>query len=89
MMGKSLVVFGPIQRLVTHKDYAVEMINSIIKGANLDACGEHTLKDLGAFSFYDLLRVCIRQFFVLHIFSFYSNHHPYISGNDAYEGPLG
>lgn len=31
MTGKGHVILGSIQRLVTHKDYAVEKVNSIIK----------------------------------------------------------
>ena len=27
----------------------------------MDACGEHTTKDLGAFGLFDLSRVCIHQ----------------------------
>ena len=29
----------------------------------MDVCGEHTLEDLGASGFYDLLRVRIHRFF--------------------------
>ena len=50
MMGKGPAVYGPVQRLVTHKDYAIEMVNSIIKEMDMDVCGEHTLEDLGASS---------------------------------------
>ena len=35
-MGKGLVVLDLVQRLVTHKDYAIEMANSIIKETDLD-----------------------------------------------------
>ena len=52
MMGK-----GPVQRLVTHKDYAIKMVNSIIKEMDLGPGGEHANKDLGASGLYDLSRV--------------------------------
>ena len=45
-------------KLVTLKDYAIEMVSSIIKEMDLDPCGEHSLEDLGAFGLYDLSRVC-------------------------------
>ena len=62
MMGKGPIVPSPVQRLVTHKDYAVEMVNLIIKETNLDLCGEHTSEDLGASGLYYLSRVCIHHF---------------------------
>ena len=58
MVGKGPVTSGPVQRLVTHKDYAFEMVTSIIKKTDLDPCGEHSSKDLGDFGLYDLSRVC-------------------------------
>lgn len=60
MTGKGPIASDPIQRLVTHKDYDVEMVNLIIKEADLDPCDEHTLEDLGDFGLYDLSRVCPR-----------------------------
>lgn len=43
MTGKGLVAPSPIQRLVTHKDYAMEMVTSIIMEIELDLCGENSL----------------------------------------------
>lgn len=57
MTGKGPVIFDPVHRLVTHKDYAVEMFNSIIKETNLDPCGEHSSEDLGASCLFNLSRV--------------------------------
>ena len=48
MTRKGLVALDPIQRLVTHKDYAVEMVITIIKETNLDPCGGH-IRGLGGF----------------------------------------
>ena len=53
---------GPIQRLVTYKDYAIEMVNLIIKETDLNPCGEHATEDLGASGLYDLSRVRTRRF---------------------------
>ncbi|KAL0004549.1 hypothetical protein SO802_012110 [Lithocarpus litseifolius] len=60
-MGKGLVVPEPVQRLVTHKDYAVEIVNSIIKETNLDPYGQHSSKDLGASGLYYLSRALVRM----------------------------
>lgn len=59
---KGPITPGPVYRLVTHKDYAIEIVNLIIKEIDLDACGELTLEDLGASDLYDRLRICLRQF---------------------------
>ena len=61
MTRKGPVTPGPIQRLITHKDYAMKMVTSIIKEADLDPYSEHSLEDLGASGLYDLLRVCPRH----------------------------
>lgn len=47
MSAHGLIVSGPVQRMVSHKGYAVEMVNSIIKDMDLDEYGEHATKDLG------------------------------------------
>nr|POE94206.1 hypothetical protein CFP56_17534 [Quercus suber] len=39
MTSKGPVITSPIQRLVTHKDYAIEMVNLIIKETDLDPWG--------------------------------------------------
>ena len=62
MTGKGPIVPGPVHRLVTHKDYAVEMVILIIKETDLDPYDEHTSEDLGASGLYYLLRVCICHF---------------------------
>lgn len=58
MTRKCPVAPNPIQRLITHKDYAVEMVNSIINETDLDPCAAQSLEDLGASSLFDLSRVC-------------------------------
>ena len=61
MTGKEPITPSPIQRLVTHKDYVVEMVTSIIKETDLDLRGEHSSGDLGASGLYDLSRLCPRH----------------------------
>lgn len=62
MVGKGPVNASLIQWLVMHKDYVVEVVNSIIKEMDLDPCGEHASKDLRALGLYDLSRVRTHHF---------------------------
>ena len=90
------VVSRSIQRLVSHKDYTVEMVNSVIKDTDMDECDEHATKDLGVSGLFDLARVSIHRvyfsFFFLFLFFFlfspYYNHHLFV-GNGKDEGPSG
>lgn len=59
MIAQSLVISSPIQRLVSHKEYAIKMVNLIIKDTDLDECGKHSTEDLGTSSLLDLARVSI------------------------------
>ena len=87
------IIPGPILRLVSHKEYAFEMVNSIIKDTDLDECGEHATKDLRASSLFDLARGSIHQvyFFFSFLFSLpffifilspYFNHHLFASNGE-------
>nr|POE78766.1 hypothetical protein CFP56_74240 [Quercus suber] len=60
MSAHGPIISDPVQRLVSHKDYAIKMVNSIIKDTDLDECGQHTTKDLGAFGLFDLAREAAR-----------------------------
>ena len=57
------ISLGTVHRLLTHKEHAVEMVESIIKETDLDRCVEQTMEDLEASSLFDLSRV--RPFFKL------------------------
>lgn len=65
MMGKGPVILGAVRKLLTHKDYIVEMVDSIVKETNLDPCADQTTEDLGVYGFYDLSKVCSTQVMVL------------------------
>ena len=43
--------------LLTHKDYAVEEVESLIKQTDLDPCAQLETEDLGASAFFDIARV--------------------------------
>ena len=70
MIGKGPVISDPIQRLVMHKEYVVEMFNSIIKEMDLDPCGELTTEDLRDSSLYDLsrVRICCFKFGLIFVY---------------------
>ena len=56
-------------RLHTYKDYAVEMLESIIKDKDADPCVGQATSELGDSGLYDLARVSIfHSFFYLFIF---------------------
>ena len=65
MIGTGPVILGAIRRLLTHKNYAVEMVDLIIKEMDLDPCADQTTEDLGASGLYNLSRVCSSQVMVL------------------------
>ena len=58
MVGKGPVAQGAVHRLLTHKEYAVEMVDSIIMETDLDPCANQMTEDLGASGLFDLSRVC-------------------------------
>ena len=63
-VGKGLIsTLGPITQepdchLLTHKDYAVEMMESIINDKDVDPCAEQVTEELGALGLFDLAPVC-------------------------------
>ena len=52
---------GPVierpHRLLTHKDYAVEEVQSLIKSTDVDPCAELGTEELGASALFDLTQV--------------------------------
>ena len=59
----------PKRYLLTHKDYALEMIESIIRDKDVDHCAEQAMEELGASGLFDLARV--RSFLYLSIIHSY------------------
>ena len=89
--GKGLMtMISPItqgtRRLLTHKGYAVKMVESIIKETNLDPCTEQETEDLEASGLFDLSRVCSfpRLFYFVVYLS--ANSCNSFSGTDVHEG---
>lgn len=68
MTGKGSIVPSAIRRMLTHKDYVVEMVDSIIKETDLDPCTNQTTEDLGASGLFNLSRVRSSQVMVLRAF---------------------
>ncbi|XP_030967446.1 uncharacterized protein LOC115992821 [Quercus lobata] len=59
MTSSGPVIEGP-RCLLTHKDYAVEGVESLIKQTDLDPCAQLGTEDLGASAFFDIARALVR-----------------------------
>lgn len=64
-MMSGLVTQGSDCRLLTHKEYVVEMIESIIKDTDVDPYTEYMTEELGVSSLFDLARVRLFLYFFL------------------------
>ena len=57
---------GPINedpcRLLTHKDYDIGEVESLIKPTDIEPCDQLGKEDLGASTLFDLTRVCLLLF---------------------------
>ena len=62
--GKGLMTTsGPVSQdpnrhLITHKDYALEMVGSIIRDKDVDPCAEQGTNELEVSGLFDLAQVC-------------------------------
>ena len=54
MTTPGLVTQDPDRRLLTHKDYVIEMIESIINDKDVDPCAEQAIEELGSSGLFDL-----------------------------------
>ena len=61
MTSSGLVNEDPY-RLLTHKDYAVREVESLIKPTDIEPCDQLGTEDLGASALFDLTRVCLLLF---------------------------
>ena len=64
MTSTSLVSEGPCC-LLTHKDYVVGEVESLIKPTDIEPCDQVGTEDLGASALFDLTRVCLLQFWFI------------------------
>ena len=53
MMMLSPITQGSDYRLLTHKDYAIKMVESIIKDKDVDPCAKEMTEELGASGLFD------------------------------------
>ena len=63
MTSTGLVSVGPCH-LLTHKDYAVGEVESLIKPTDIEPCDQVGTEDLGVSALFDLTRVCLLQFWL-------------------------
>ena len=68
-VGKGVMTStGPVSegpcRFLTHKDYAVREVESLIKPTDREPCDQVGTEDLGALALFDLTRVCLLQFWL-------------------------
>ena len=63
MTSTSPVSEGPC-RLLTHKEYVVGEVESLIKPTDIDPCDQVGTEDLGASALFDLIRVCLLYFWL-------------------------
>ena len=68
MTMSGLVTQDPERRFLTHKDYALEMMETIIRDKDVDLCAEETMEELGVLGLFYLARV--RFFLCFSIYSF-------------------
>ena len=68
MTMSGLVTQDPERRFLTHKDYALEMMETIIRDKVVALCAEETMEELGALGIFYLARV--RFFLCFSIYSF-------------------
>lgn len=47
MTAQGPTASGLVQRLVSYKEYVVEIVHSIIKDTDMYVCGKHATEDLG------------------------------------------
>ena len=66
MTSSSPVDQGLDRRLLTHKNYAIEMVGSIIRDKDVDPCADQGIDELGVSSLFNLARV--RFSFCLHLY---------------------
>ena len=53
------VAQDPDRRFFTHKDYALEMVGSIIRDKDVDRCAEQGMEELGVSGLFDLAWICL------------------------------
>ena len=70
MTSSGPIIEGP-HFLLTHKDYAVEEIESLIKPTNIDPCAQLGTEKLGASALFDLIRASLLSWLIWsHLFLF-------------------
>jgi len=83
------VTQDPNRRLLAHKDYVVEMMESVIGDKDVDPCAEEMTEDLGALGLFDLARVHFSLLSFFNYLLFNGLWLFYLIGTGLYEGVVG
>ena len=70
MTSTSPVIEGP-RCLLTHKDYTVKEVQSLIKPMDVDPCAELGTEELGASTLFDLTQVNLFPWLISSLFFFF------------------
>ena len=90
MTSSGPIVQGSVRRLLTHKDYAVEVTESILKDDEMDPLAEQGVDEIKASGLFDLTRVSF-------VFTFWCPNHfcaltlscpLLLPGHGSHEGPV-
>ena len=68
MTTSDLVIQGLDHHLLTHKDYAVEVMEFIIKDKDVDPCADQETEELGVSGLFNLARVRFFLYFLSLLF---------------------
>ena len=70
MTSSGPIIEGP-RCLLTHKDYAIKEVGSLIKPTNIDPCAQLGTEKLGASALFDLIRASLLSWLIWsHLFLF-------------------
>ncbi|XP_075650538.1 uncharacterized protein LOC142621111 isoform X1 [Castanea sativa] len=61
MTSSGPITQGSVRRLLTHKDYVVEVTESILKDEEMDPYAEQAIDEIGASDLFDLTRAMVRM----------------------------
>lgn len=74
-------------RLLTHKGYAVEIVDSIIKETDVEPCANQETKEVKALGLFDLSRACFNFPPTALLYSLANSYNSFL-GPGSHESPI-